>query len=426
MDASHFDRVAKTLAAAGSRRALLGALVGMLPFGAGVGRGGAAADHGCLHPGSRCDPAKPGRCCSKRCSATTKTCRCTKVAQCPKPANPCKKATCKGGRCGATNRTSGVPCGAGKTCRLGLCLPPPVTLGVFQPGVPGSQAAWDRLHTNLQRLPKLVMWYQHWGLSDTAQLDLARIREVVAKGATPMITWEPWDPREGLSQLPTYHLQNLCALPGETATTAQEENNRYIDAWAEGLAAYGQPVLLRFAHEMNGSWYPWAARAPGNNAGDYVAAWRCVRARFAAKGAREVAWVWSPNVRFFGSAPLAPLYPGDNGVEWVALDGYNWGGSPDDWRTFVQVFNASLDELKTIAGGKPVMIAETASAEAGGDKAAWIRQAMLTDLPQRYPQVRAFVWFNEAKERDWRFNSSVEARTAFRDVAAHPYFRGTL
>ena len=37
---------------------------------------------------------------------------------------------------------------------------------------------------------------------------------------------------------------------------------------------------LRPMHEMNGNWYPWAEGVNGNVAGDYVNAWRHVRAIF--------------------------------------------------------------------------------------------------------------------------------------------------
>ena len=91
------------------------------------------------------------------------------------------------------------------------------------------------------------------------------------------------------------------------------------------------PLLLRFAHEMNADWYPWdgvRASAPGTHDGParYVAAWRHVHAVFAAAGATNVRWVWSPNHRSIPAAAwndAARYYPGDDVVDWIGVDGYD-------------------------------------------------------------------------------------------------------
>jgi beta-mannanase len=116
----------------------------------------------------------------------------------------------------------------------------------------------------------------------------------------PEITWEPWDPARGTNQ-PTYQL----------AKTASGKLDSYIGRWATEIKAYGRPVILRFAHEMNGTWYPWDEGVNGNKAGTYVKAWRHVTDVFDAKGATNVTWLWSPNVPWTGSTPLAGLHPGD-------------------------------------------------------------------------------------------------------------------
>jgi beta-mannanase len=246
---------------------------------------------------------------------------------------------------------------------------------------------------------------------------------VARRGAVPMITWEPFDPGAGLDQ-PEYRLASLCSLPGSETGSAHDA---YIDDWAVRLAAYGQPVLLRFAHEMNGTWYPWAEQANGNQAGDYVAAWNCVRARFAVAGASNVGWVWSPNVDYSGATPLSQVFPGDGAVTWVALDGYNWGTTRPDqgWKTFAQIFGWSILQVDLLSN-RPMMIAETASTEQGGNKAAWIQDAMLRQIPMNYPQVRALVWFNENKETDWRITSSPVAKQAFASAVNHGYWKASL
>ena len=71
----------------------------------------------------------------------------------------------------------------------------------------------------------------------------------------------------------------------------------YLRSWADGIRSLGYPVAIRFAHEMNGDWYPWCEKVNGNQPGDYVKAWRHVHDVFRPRGATNVIWVWSPNVQ---------------------------------------------------------------------------------------------------------------------------------
>jgi hypothetical protein len=47
-----------------------------------------------------------------------------------------------------------------------------------------------------------------------------------------------------------------------------------IRACARRLRAYGSRVLLLFAQEMNGNWYPWSETVNTNRRGEFGRAWR--------------------------------------------------------------------------------------------------------------------------------------------------------
>jgi len=169
---------------------------------------------------------------------------------------------------------------------------------------------------------------------------------------------------------------------------------------------------------MNGNWFPWSEQANGNAPGQYVAAWRHVHDIFAAAGATNATWVWCPFVEG-GDSPvrLSSLYPGDAYVDWTGLDGYNWGtnpAGPSGWSSFDQLFAGSYDAITaSVAPSKPMMIAEVGSSENGGDKAAWIRDA-LAQIPANYPQVRAMLWFDKFEDgMDWPIETSTTATSAF-------------
>ena len=178
---------------------------------------------------------------------------------------------------------------------------------------------------------------------------------------------------------------------------------------------------------MNGNWYPWDGSHNGANASataKYIAAYRRIHDLFVSAGATNVVWVFCPNV---DSVPgdawnqWSNYYPGDAYVDWMGFDGYNWGTvqTGSSWRTFANIAGTIYTGL---AGkGKPIMIAETASTELGGDKAAWIA-GLLPVLGGSFPSIRAVVWFHMNKETDWRVDSSPAAREAFVTMARNPYF----
>lgn len=293
--------------------------------------------------------------------------------------------------------------------------PSPIAFGVTQPDAPRDPNQIDAVADQLGRMPAIVAWYQAWGDSNR-QFDPSLLESVSNRGAMPLITWEPWDPAAGVDQ-PSYHLGRI----------ARGDFDAYIDSWATGLAAYGGPVYLRFAHEMNGTWYPWAVGTNGNTVDDYVSAWRHVHDRFDAAGAENVRWVWSPLATGPEDGHLTQAYPGDAYVDWVGLDGFNEGTTrpASIWRDFESIFGPAYTAIRALTD-RPIMIPEIASAEEGGDKAAWVTDAFATQLPSYFPNIRAVVWFNRDKEADWRIDSSPASLAAFREVLANPYLQGTL
>lgn len=271
--------------------------------------------------------------------------------------------------------------------------------GVATNGGPLASTELDAVATVAGEAPSMILFYKDF----TQAFPTAELNATDARGATPLLTWEPWVANGNTTQA-DYTLDNITA----------GKYDAYIKQWASGMKSYGKPIMLRFAHEMNGNWYPWSEGVNNNGSGDYVQAWKHVHDVVVAEGVTNVSWVWSPNAPYYGSVPLSGLYPGDNYVDIVALDGYNWGTTQSwgsAWQTPQQVFGQGISELRTIAPGKPILIAETASAEQGGSKADW--NNTLVSYLSAQPDVMGFVWFNLNKEVDWRINSSTTSASAF-------------
>ena len=282
-----------------------------------------------------------------------------------------------------------------------------ILFGVWQPGAPWDMNALAAFEQQAGKHVAIVHWYESWYDSQSGP-DLSLLQAVDAHGSVPMISWAP-DGHEGSAQT-VYSLADIAAGTFDA----------YAQTWATQLAGYGKPVLLRFAWEMNGDWFPWGTAS--NTPEQYVAAWRHLHDIFVAAGATNVQWVWSPNVVSGPVTELEAYYPGDDYVDWLALDGYNRAAA--GWESFTDLFGASYARLTALAD-KPVMIAETSSSEAdastpsGDSKAEWISSALTQEIPANFPAIRALVWFNEDKsgvEADgynWRIDSSGAARSAF-------------
>jgi beta-mannanase len=230
----------------------------------------------------------------------------------------------------------------------------------------------------------------------------------VADGRTPLISWGGTD----------------------LDTIASGSQDSLIAQRADDLKALGATVFVRWCWEMNGDWIGCGGAQqndPGktNGPAKYVVAWRHIHDVFTERGATNVVWVWAPNA---SDAPREPwnhwtqYYPGDDYVHWVGVDGYNWGETAtwSKWSNFAKIFSNIYDDY---ASRKPIMIAETSSAEAGGNKAQWISDAAAS-LKTTFPSVAAVVWFDVDKETNWRVDSSSAALQSFKAVANDPYFLG--
>jgi hypothetical protein len=267
-----------------------------------------------------------------------------------------------------------------------------------------SLSAVSAFEADAGKAVSIVMWYQQWGLTDGWQyLQPSWMDAVRSHGSIPLVTWDPQDPFNASPNQPAYALQNII----------NGNFDAYITRWAQDSKAWGHPYFLRFAHEMNGNWNPWSEQVNGNKPGQFVLAWRHVHDIFTRLGVSNVTWVWSPNIDYSTSTPLQELYPGDGYVDWAGMSGYNWGTLDGHvWQSFSSVFSQTYDDILSITS-RPIMITETASTEQAGNKAGWISDAFVTQLPQHFPRIHAFVWFNESKETGWQIESSAGAQAAF-------------
>jgi glycosyl hydrolase family 26 len=228
---------------------------------------------------------------------------------------------------------------------------------------------------------------------------------------------EQWDIAEGRIPL-------ISWMGGDTIEITQGKHDALIGQRADGIKALGAPVFLRWFWEMDG--YRSSKSDVAHSPSDYIAAWRHMRAVFDDHGAANAVWVWCPVSLGFYRKTAQPFYPGDNAVDWVCADGYNW--APARWGTryepFQEIFQAFYDF--GVEHHKPLMIGETGVQENNpGDKAKWLAAAHAS-VTAHFPDIEAFLYFDvvngDAHNTDWRLASSTSGFSAYREIALDPYF----
>lgn len=281
-------------------------------------------------------------------------------------------------------------------------------IGIFREGAPGNMGFIKTFEKTFNMKPAMVMWYADY----SSDFPLRECNNVISYGATPQIVWEPWiwGDEEKIK------LDNI--INGQW--------DSYIEKWAKDARSFKKTIFLRWGHEFNIEKYPWGIGNNGRDPDKYIKAYRHVHDIFKRVGATNIKWIWCfnnyPNPdESWNSWELA--YPGDDYVDWIGIDGYNWGTTQtwSGWQSFKDMFRDQARDASIKYPNKPVMIAEFGSAEEGGNKAAWIKDIPST-LKISMKQVKALVLFDVKKECDWRSTSCQRTQDAYKAILQDPYF----
>ena len=284
----------------------------------------------------------------------------------------------------------------------------PLEWGLYQ--ILWSKKYAEQLDAELAKFaskPHYVMFYRDLG-RPFSNFAVDAIHE---RGATAIVSLELW----------SWHGEHRGSyLPLINAG----KYDAFLRQWARDAKADGRRILLRFGFEPNGDWFTWSGDPKA-----YVTAWRRAHGIFKTVGAANVEWVWAPNIVSVPDTPdndMGRYYPGDAYVDWVGIDGYNFGDHHDRWhrwQSFDDVFGEVLARFAKSHAAKPVMIAEFGCAPGKpGQRAQWIRAAYKS--LQHRPQVCAVVWFNYDKRREkepnWRIDVTPQSLEAFNETFAAP------
>ncbi|WP_173076959.1 glycoside hydrolase family 26 protein [Phytohabitans rumicis] len=271
-----------------------------------------------------------------------------------------------------------------------LLKPDKKFLGVAIDGAPTDMSKIEGFATRVGKKPNLIAIYESF---DDA-FAISEARKAYEYGALPVIRWEPFKPT----------LVDIAA----------GKQDHYILTFAESIRTLNLPVVLTFAHEMNGDWYSWGRQ--NNSPADFVAAWRHIHGLFARAAVKNVIWAWTPNViNPMPNVKLKPYYPGDQYVDWVGMDGYY---THKGKKTFDTLFEPTMKQIRAFTK-RPFLIVETA-AEPGSSRPAQIAD-LFEGIADR-PDVLGLVWFNNDGSGKWNIDRDAASMRSFRDEAKSAAF----
>ena len=278
--------------------------------------------------------------------------------------------------------------------------------GIFS-GPPRAGRAWGAempyLESLVNRRFDLDRWYYFWD----EPFPSSREKEAVAAGRIPVVGWAAT--LRGSS--------GRDGAPIKWGAIAAGNHDAMIRARADELKAFGHKTMMIFHHEPEDD-----LNVNGTPA-EYRAAFRRIVSVMRARGATNVVFVW--NMMAYTFNPYGPVpedyYPGDDVVDWVAADGYNWSGSaynPGPWREFRDIFwNFHVWAQRK---GKPAMIAETGVLEDPADpqrKSKWFANAAATI--KSWSEMKAIIYF---QGQGWYFDSSQAATSGYRAMGQDSWF----
>lgn len=266
---------------------------------------------------------------------------------------------------------------------------------------PDAAAAVAGFEDALGRRLDVHRWYSRW---DDAQ-PAGPVADSVARGRTPLLSI--WPKRLDGSVVPW-------------AAIARGDVDADIRRQATGVAALDVPVYLVLHHEAD------IAEGWGTPA-EFRAAWRRYVQVFRDAGVTNVRWTWVVTPGSFGSAPSTAgadaFYPGDDVVDRVGLDAYNWSGcapgKPAAWRSLAEVVTPFRRWAE--ARGRTPLLAEFGTAADPADpgrRAAWLTDAVA--YLGAWPGLDVASSFEGTGTCPWAVAGSASARAAYAQAVAAP------
>jgi len=240
-------------------------------------------------------------------------------------------------------------------------------------------------------------------MADKKNLDsvpFTRIREEIVshynRGGIVTVSWHPRNPLTG---------GTAWDVNDKTVVRNILKGGREYDkfqSWLSRVASFLKtlrtadgkeiPVIFRPWHENTGSWFWWGESLC--TAEDFKALWNMTQDYMRNEGFSNLVWSYSP-----GMAPdlteekFMERYPGNDRVDMVGIDGYQWGTEQD----FVSQLDSNLAMLTAFSEKNGKIPALTECGLKNLTDPTWFTR-VLKPVTDKYPISYFLVWRNYREE----------------------------
>jgi mannan endo-1,4-beta-mannosidase len=243
---------------------------------------------------------------------------------------------------------------------------------------------------------RTMSWFSTWsiGLPQVAT-------EAGAKGYDLHIAWQPI--LDG-------------GAPIKFADILAGKWDTYIRTYFQSLARYPGRVTVRFAHEPNGTRFPWSpgdASKACTSPAQYVDTWNHLRSIKVAAGGANTRLAWCVAASDSSGVPLEAFWPGSSAVDVASFTAYH--GYSGTYISPYHTLSGAYARLAALTSG-PIWVSELGCREPGKNDGipadpTWTKAAWMTKLFALggFPQIQHVNFFSALRERDWRLNSDAAA-----------------
>lgn len=193
----------------------------------------------------------------------------------------------------------------------------------------------------------------------------------------------------------------------------------WLDAAADYISGFTDaegnliPIIFRPWHEHTGSWFWWGEGLC--SADEYKALWKLTYDYLSSeRGLDNLLWSYSPGAGNLSAERIGERYPGDNMVDLLGLDVYQYGSSED----FRKELLASASEIAAFAEARNKLYALTEIGYEGIPEENWWTEVVYPAIKELSPSPVYVLFWRNAWDKEGHFYAPYPGQVSADDFCA--------